>query len=161
MDTTRFGQLTVPEAQIVTISGGLLGFPEYTRYVMLQHDRDEGMPFLWLQSLDHPALAFVMVDPWTFKPDYALELPDDVCARLDLSEEQPPAVFTIVTIPLEPALMTANLQGPIVMNLAQHRAQQVVLADSPYSTRHLILDELWQSGNASHVATSSANHSAV
>ncbi|MBI3330018.1 MAG: flagellar assembly protein FliW [Nitrospinae bacterium] len=163
VETTRFGELTIAEAQIIMVSGGLLGFPGFTRYVILNHDQEQGIPFRWLQSVEHPALAVVIIDPWVIKPDYTIELPDDVCESLHLSEEQPPLVFAIVTVPLEPVLMTANLQGPLVINPATRKAQQVVLTNSLYTTRHLILGELWQTGNGNgdDVAASSFHHSAV
>lgn len=160
-ETTRFGQLTVPDTQTITIPNGLLGFPMATRYVILHHDQDQGIPFRWLQSVEQPALAFVIVDPWVLKPEYALELSDDVCESLQLSEEQPPLIFTIVTVPLEPTMMTANLQGPLVINPASRLGQQVVLTNSPYTTRHLILSELSQIGDGDDVAAGSFHRAAV
>lgn len=143
------------------IPAGLLGFPEATRYVILHHDQEQGIPFRWLQSVEHPALAFVIVDPWVLKPDYTLELSDEVCESLQLSEEEGPLIFAIVTVPLEPVMMTANLQGPLVVNPAARLGQQVVLANSLYTTRHLILSELAQIGDGDDVAAGSFHRSAV
>jgi flagellar assembly factor FliW len=161
IETTRFGPLPIAEERIITVVGGLLGFPDYTRYVILNHDDDMAAPFRWLQSMENPALAFVLIDPWVFMADYAIMLPDEVCASLDLSETQPPLIFAIVTIPREPALMTANLQGPLVINPITRRAQQAVLANSPYTTQHAILAGLLRTGEESHAASSVVHHSAV
>lgn len=153
--------LPILEERIITVVGGLLGFREYTRYVILNHDDDSVVPFRWLQSVENPALAFVIIDPWVVMADYAIELPDEVCASLDLSEAQPPLIFAIVTIPLEPSLMTANLQGPLVINATTRRAQQAVLTNSPYTTQHSILAGLLQRGKDRHAASSVVDHSAV
>jgi len=161
IETTRFGPLTIAEERIITVVGGLLGFPAYTRYVIVNHDDDMAVPFRWLQSVENPALAFVIIDPWVFMPSYAITLPDEVCASLDLSEAQPPLILAIVTIPLEPALMTANLQGPLVINPVTRRAQQAVLVNSPYTTQHAILAGLLQTGEGSHAASSVGHHPAV
>jgi flagellar assembly factor FliW len=161
IETTRFGALTIAEERIITVIGGLLGFPEYTRYVILNHSDDSDTPFRWLQSMENPALAFVIVDPWVFMADYAVELPDEICTGLRLSEEPPPLIFAIVTIPLEPALMTANLQGPIVINVMTGKAQQVVLVNSPYTTRYAMLAGLLRTGEDRHVASGVADHPAV
>jgi flagellar assembly factor FliW len=126
IEITRFGQLVVSQGNIVTVSRGLSGFPHDTQYIILNHDDDVGVPFRWLQSVDNPALAFVIVDPWVFKPDYAIELPDEVCYSLQISTAQAPMVFAIVTVPLDPTMMTANLQGPLVIN-----------AETRYSGFHL------------------------
>jgi flagellar assembly factor FliW len=161
IETTRFGPLRLAEDRIITVVGGLLGFPEYTRYAILNHDDGREGPFRWLQSVDNPALAFVIIDPWVFKPDYAIELPDDVCANLQLSEAQPPLIFAIVTIPLDPSLMTANLQGPLVINPITRRAEQAVLMNSPYTTRHPILEGLLRTGNSDYATSSAIDHPAI
>jgi flagellar assembly factor FliW len=161
VETTRFGQLTVARNRIITVVDGLLGFPGYTRYVILNHSDDMEIPFRWLQSVDNPALAFVMIDPWVFRADYAIELPDEICENLEISAAQPPVVFAIVSIPFEPALMTANLQGPLVINFTTHKAKQAVLTNSPYTTKHFILNELLRTGNRDHATSSIAHHSEV
>jgi flagellar assembly factor FliW len=161
IDTTRFGHLTVPKARIITILGGMLGFPGYTRYVILDHDDDLTVPFRWLQSVENPALAFVIIDPWICMPDYAVELPDEVCESLQLSTTQPPLIFAVVTVPLDPTMMTANLQGPLVINFETRMAQQAVLTNSPYTTRHFILSRLLQTGDGVNVASRTAHCSAV
>jgi flagellar assembly factor FliW len=161
IETTRFGQLTVTRGWIITVVDGLLGFPGHTQYVVLNHRDDMEIPFRWLQSVDNPALAFVIIDPWVFKADYAIELPDEVCESLEISAAQSPVIFAIVTVPLEPVLMTANLQGPIVINFATRKAKQAVLTNSPYTTQHFILNELLRTGNRDHVASSVAHHSEV
>jgi len=140
VETTRFGQLTVPGTQLITIPDGLLGFPTATRYVILHHDQDQGIPFRWLQSVEHPALAFVIVDPWILKPDYALELSDEVCESLQLSEEEGPLIFSIVTVPLEPAMMTANLQGPLVINPASTAWRKFLAGCHPERKRRVSRD---------------------
>jgi flagellar assembly factor FliW len=161
IETTRFGLLTISEEQIITVVGGLLGFPEYTRYIILNHDDDLDVPFWWLQSVENSALAFVITDPWICMANYTVELPDEICANLDLSEAQPPLILAIVTIPIEPSLLTANLQGPLVINSTTHRAQQAVLVDSPYTTRHSILAGLLRMGEDNHAASSVAHHPTV
>lgn len=106
IETTRSGQLTVANDRIITVVDGLLGFPGYTRYVIFNHGDDMEISFRWLQSVDNPALAFVMIDPWVFKADYAIELPDEICESPEISAAQPSVILAIVTVPLGPALMT-------------------------------------------------------
>ncbi len=118
---------------------GLLGFPDFTRYLILQH-RD-GSPFRWLQCLDEPTLAFLIVDPSHYVSEYAPTLSDEAQASLELDAESPVLVYTIVTIPRGmPEKMTINLAGPIVINGANRKASQLVIDDPQYSVRHSVFD---------------------
>lgn len=140
VQSTRFGSLDIPSDKLITFPDGLLGFENLTRYAILEHD--SGTPFKWLQSVDEPDLAFVIVDPYEFKPDYAVELGRDDVVKLGLKEPGAAAVYVLVVIPNNPAAMTANLQGPLVLNSERRVGRQVVLADGRYSTRQPILEEL-------------------
>ena len=61
INTTRFGTIDVNEDQVITLAEGMLGFSECSRYVMM--DDEIGEPFMWMQSLDVPSLACVVIDP--------------------------------------------------------------------------------------------------
>jgi flagellar assembly factor FliW len=141
VETTRFGAIEVQEEITVTLPEGLIGFEECKRYVVLNHG--ENSPFRWLQSLDNGAVAFPVMDPWQFRPDYAPTVSDADAKELGLDEQSPKLVFTIVTIPKDnPKAMTANLVGPVVINPVTRTGKQVVVTDDQYTTRHSIMDEL-------------------
>ena len=113
---------------------GMLGFPEEKRYVIMQHREDS--PFFWYQSVDDPALAFVITNPFLFKPDYSVRLEDtvDQMSWIEDKEKGMLEVYVVVNIPKSsPDKMTANLIGPILINNRTHQAVQMVIADSPYS----------------------------
>ncbi|HRF59093.1 MAG TPA: flagellar assembly protein FliW [Fimbriimonadaceae bacterium] len=135
----RFGAIPFTEEDVVSMPDGLLGFPDFTRYLILQH-RD-GSPFRWLQCLDEPTLAFLIVDPSHYVSEYAPTLSDEAQASLELDAESPVLVYTIVTIPRGmPEKMTINLAGPIVINGANRKASQLVIDDPQYSVRHSVFD---------------------
>ena len=138
IETTRFGILHVREDQVIDVPSGILGFPEDKRYLLFNHQ--EGSPFWWFQSLDHGALAFVLIDPFLIMPDYELEMSPEDTARLQLEKEeeglqgvQPMALVSISRG--EPRVITANLLGPVVINLNKRVARQVVLDRQNYSHR--------------------------
>ena len=138
IETTRFGIVHVREDQVIEVPSGILGFPEDRRYVLFNHR--EGSPFWWFQSLDHGALAFVLIDPFLIKTDYELEMSPEDTARLQvekgeegLKEIQPMAIVSISKG--EPKVITANLLGPVVINLDKRVARQVVLDRHDYSHR--------------------------
>jgi len=134
IETTRFGKLKIEEGKIIFFTSGILGFPEAKRYVLLPHR--ENSPFFWLQAVDVPELAFVVVDPKLFFPDYDPKLPPEAKKELHLREGDELCFLTIVTIPKEkPEEMTVNLLGPIAVNVSRRLAKQVVLDARRYPLR--------------------------
>ena len=142
LDTTRFGPITIGEDKIITMPFGMLGFPEEKRYVIVQHREDS--PFFWYQSVDDPALAFVITNPFLFKPDYSVGLEDTVeqMSWIEDKDKGTLEVYVVVNIPKgSPDNMTANLIGPILINNRTHQAVQMVITDSPYSHKFSLIGE--------------------
>ena len=69
--TSRFGEIEIHEDQIITMPSGLIGFSEDRRFVI--REDEAAKPFLWLQSVDNDALAFVMIEPHFSFSNYELE----------------------------------------------------------------------------------------
>ena len=136
--TSRFGTIEIQEEQIVHMPTGPIGFPDYRRFVLLEHKK--GSPFLWFQSVDNESLAFVLMDPALFKPDYEVQISPEDTKTLELMDASA-GVQTLVVVNIsrvEPYEITANLLGPIIINAQKKLAKQVVLYHTSYSTRHPI-----------------------
>jgi len=138
METRNFGSLTVRDDQIIMFTPGLLGFSQYHRYVLIEHIQES--PFMWLQCVDNPNLAFVVIDPAFIVPNYnPAQLPE---VMKDLAADSPQDLKTLVILtipPGKPEEMTANLMGPLVINLKNRRGKQIVLEGPEYSHKHPIL----------------------
>ena len=118
--------LAAPE---LTFTAGIPGFPDARRFALV---RVEGVadPFSVLRCIDMPGLEFVVVPAAAFFPDYAPELGDDVAAELELTDADDALVLLILTINADTGSVTANLAGPVVVNVRTGQAEQVVLVDS-------------------------------
>lgn len=136
--TTRFGEIEVKDSDVIALPSGLIGFPELTRYILLDHDK--GSPFKWLQSLEDGAIAFVLINPLLFKPDYTVEVSETEVSDLDLKSEEDAVISVIITMPSNPQNMTANLKAPLVFNLKNRKGKQLILNNSAYTTRHNIME---------------------
>lgn len=135
--TAQFGDVEIEEDKIITMPMGLLGFPENKRFVIFHHK--ENSPFFWYQSLDNPGLAFVVINPLVFKPDYKVN-PEVVLEEMKWSKEANFDLFVIITIPQgRPRDMTANLIGPILVNLNTKEAVQMVIANTSYTHKYPLL----------------------
>jgi len=139
IQTERFDEIRVRPNEILFFPEGLLGFADRKRFVLVH----EGAyaPFLWLQSTEDPCLCFVVVDPLTFAPDYRVEIKQSEIESLQLLSVDRAKVLAIVVVRENPEDITANLQGPLVINPEKGLGKQVVLLTDKYHTRHPILRE--------------------
>jgi flagellar assembly factor FliW len=134
--TTRFGQIDVDQERIIRFPKGILGFPDHRDYALLQTN-EEGS-FFWLQSVDRPELAFVVCDPLLFVPDYQVPVKPEEFEQIALENMEQAQVFVIVN-KVERTL-TGNLQGPLVVNVANHQGLQLVLSEKKFNTRHPLIN---------------------
>ena len=126
LDVTRFGQterLDVPADEVITFPEGLVGLEHLRLFALVDDPRVD--PCRWLQSLDEPELAFVVVDPRVVEPSY---------------EPNAPAgdLWAIITLRRAPERSTVNLLAPIVIDPQGRVGHQVVLHASGYALRHPI-----------------------
>ena len=145
--TTRFGEVEVAPEDLIQFEDGLIGFPQCKTYFVM-NPNPEGA-FRYLQSIDVPALAFLVVEPRHYVPDYAPTISSSVARELELVEERPPLVFVTVSIPRgHPEEMTINLAGPIVINAETRCAKQVIVEDESYTTKHRVFQPANQAQKA-------------
>ena len=133
--TLRFGDITIDEDKVIHFDEGIPAFEDEHEFAVIPYD-DES-PYVFLQSLSTPDLAFLMTVPFVFFPDYEFELDDANQQKLGLEKEEDLLIYTLLTIPGGKVPdMTANLMAPIVINARTKQAKQVVLENSPYTTKH-------------------------
>jgi flagellar assembly factor FliW len=135
IETTRFGRMEVNDQRIVTFPKGLLGFPAHQRFALIQTSEENY--FFWLQSMDEPALAFVVTDPGIFFKDYEFVLKEETQQALQLTDMGFAQVFVICNKVGE--WLTGNLQGPLVINAQNRSGEQIVLNDKQWTTRQPLL----------------------
>ena len=131
--TRLFGPLTVSPEVCIAFPDGLLGFAGERRFVLLPAAQ-EGL--YWLQSVEESGLAFLLADPFPAFPGYVVDLGGDAPAADSAEGATPPLVLAIVTLPRAAGERpTANLQGPVVIDLAARRGRQRVLPATGHGTQ--------------------------
>jgi len=133
--TSRFGQLEVDPERLIHFDDGILGFPNQKSYALIQ--TGEGSGFYWLQSVDTQDLAFVVCDPRLFVTDYQAPVKLEDLEGIGLTDPGNAQVFVVVNKVGD--LLTGNFQGPLVVNVTNRHARQLVLSDRRYSTRHPLM----------------------
>lgn len=135
------GEVEVSEKQRILFPEGILGFEFIKNYFLL----DMGdSPFYSLQAEEEPDIAFILIQPEFFIDSYTLMVPKSDLDALEIVDKDDLLDFAIVTIPEDPAEMTANLQGPVIINRKTRKARQVISLNENYHTKHPVLEALQQ-----------------
>jgi flagellar assembly factor FliW len=111
IDSTRFGRIEVAPDSAIVFPHGLAGL-DSRRFTLLAREQDD--VFVWLHSLEDPALALPLADPRRFFAGFAL----------DPAPAADAAVYVTVRASERLEDFTANLRAPLV--IADGIGQQVI-----------------------------------
>jgi flagellar assembly factor FliW len=137
--TTRFGEIEINDDTIISFPSGILGFPTYTQFALL--DVDETSPLKWLQSIEDPALAFVVTNPNLFYANYSIDATRKDLADIAVENAADVVIMVLVTVPADPTMMTANLKGPLLINLQNHKGKQLIVDNPDYDIKYRLLPD--------------------
>lgn len=112
IDSTRFGRIEVAPGSAIEFPNGLIGF-DSRRFTLVARDQDAA--FVWLHSLEDPALALPVTDPRAFFPDFELELAEGDRERLGLPAGDAFDVYVTVRASERIEDFTANLRAPLAI----------------------------------------------
>ncbi|MGC8529330.1 MAG: carbon storage regulator CsrA [Leptospirillia bacterium] len=126
--TVRFGEIPVAMSGVIRFPDGLPGFPQAHRFLLLE--TGEAQVFYWLQSLDDPALAFVVMDPALLVPDYMDRLVLPEWDREFFAPLAATSLTAMVIVTFSGETATANLLAPLLVREEERLGRQVILAES-------------------------------
>ena len=137
VDTKYFGRITAEETDVFYFQNGLYGFEEEKQFLLLPFAGGDGN-LLCFQSVKTAGLAFVAMDPFSLKVDYAPVLQEAELEALGVqrSEELFYYVLCVVRNPVSES--TVNLKCPVAINEDTRQAAQVILESGDYEMRHLL-----------------------
>ncbi len=113
-------------AQTISFPKGLIGFKENKMFDLIWDQKRA--PFHLLKAKDG-ALSFIILPINEFAPEYQLVPTKEEELLLSVEESDELEYFAIVTIPQDPSLMSANLQGPVLINLSKKMGFQAIRPD--------------------------------
>ena len=129
----RLGQIEVDPDTLLHFPAGMLGFSDLKRFALMPHR--PGNPFYWLVPVHSADVAFVVVNPEHFFPDYLPKPTNDQLAPLDLADDRDHNLGMLVVISFHDGVPTANLRAPIILDLANRRGVQAVQIGNEFPTR--------------------------
>ena len=142
--TREFGEIEIKDEDIIEFPKGIPGFPGEDEFVLLPLN-DES-PFIIMQSVNEPGLAFVTIEPSTILDGYDFELADPTQEMLKLESHEDVGVLLIATIKDNIEDMTVNLAAPVVFNINQRLGRQVILDNDSYPVRYRLQPEPAEEG---------------
>ena len=134
IETKFFGAQEVDEKEFINFYHGIPGFENERRFFITEYST--GSPFMVMQSVEKPNLAFILIGFGYCVPGYAIDLGDEITAELKLETPEDAMVFAIVSIPGELADATVNLAAPLVINTKARLGKQIILNNPAYGLRH-------------------------
>lgn len=143
VNTKIFGEIEIDDERIICFPSGIIGFPELTKFTLL-HDEEAGdsVGLRWLQSLDEPAFAMPVMNPLLVKEDYNPVVEDELLKPIGELDTDEMLVLVTVTVPSDLTKMTVNLRGPIIINVKDRKACQIIVEGDEYVVKYPIYDIL-------------------
>jgi len=138
INTIRFGEIDIAEEKILTFDKGMPGFDGCYRFTIISSEDTD--PFLWLQSLEEPDVALAVINPFRLFPDYTPIVNENDLESLGNPSDEDVLALTVAVIPVKYELMTSNLAAPILINLKNNKAHQVLMENSTYQVRQPIFE---------------------
>ena len=132
IETKSMGVIEISDDQKITMPEGFYGFEDYHEVALI--------------DLEDKSLAFIVLDPFLFRPDYELEINDESLKPIGATNPENLLIFALVTIPVNGTPITANLQGPLVINKANKKGMQVVAGGEKWKTKHDVIAEMKAKG---------------
>ena len=139
--TRLFGEITIADEKLIIFPEGIVGFPFLKTFALIHDAEDEKAPIMWLQSMEEPGFAMPVIEPNLVMDNYNPTVTDEFLTPV--GELAPDQIYSLVTITVPPEIekMSVNLKAPIVINMANNKAVQIIVEDD-FKVKHPIYETL-------------------
>ena len=141
--TRIFGEIEIADEKIITLEKGMIGFPNLNHFALI-FDEEKGQKqtsIMWLQSMDDTDIAFPVMDPHAVKEDYNPNVNEEIVAPIGELNEENTFVLVTVTVPKKIEDFSVNLKAPIVVNMDNRKAVQLIVEDD-YPVKYKVYEVL-------------------
>ena len=146
LETKYFGEIECEAKDAICFPAGLFGFEEEHDFLLMPFDGSGGS-MLCLQSMTTPALAFVVLDPFSFLPDYAPVLEEAELRQFGVKDAGELGFYVMCALKNPVSESTVNLKCPLVIHPETRQARQVIMGR--YEMRHPLAEFSRGEGDAS------------
>ena len=147
LKTRVFGEIDIDDEKIITFENGIIGFPDLKRFTLIFNEEKKG-GISGMQSLDEPVVALPVMNPLAIKEDYNPMVEDELLKPLGEMTPENTFVLVTVTVPEDIKKITVNLKAPIVINVAERKAAQIIVegAEVKYPIYEMIKSGMEKAG---------------
>ena len=142
-NTRMYGEIEIADEKIITMERGMIGFPNLNHFALI-FDEEKGQKqtsIMWLQSMDDTDIAFPVMDPHAVKEDYNPNVNEEIVAPIGELNEENTFVLVTVTVPKKIEDFSVNLKAPIVVNMDNRKAVQLIVQDD-YPVKYKVYEVL-------------------
>lgn len=137
LQTKYFGEIEYDADDCFTFPNGLYGFEEEKEFLLVPFEGSQST-LLCLQSTQTPALAFILMDPFSLKPDYFPVLQAAELSTLGVARNDELCYYVMCVVKKPITDSTVNLRCPVAINPATRVSIQVILESDEFGMRHLL-----------------------
>lgn len=138
--TGKFGEIEIDKSAIFNFVSPIIGFKDLKQYAIVDYKPDS--PFKWLQSIEDMDLAFPITLCSFFGINYQFDIPDEEAQLLEIESADDVFVCNIANIPSSnPQGATINMLAPIIVNLKNKKAMQIILKNTDFEVRHKLFEK--------------------
>lgn len=123
IETRDFGLAEIEEKDVVTFVKPILGFEEYSKFVMIMDQDIQG--FAWLQSVEEKELCFIIANV-ALVDGYKPAIDKDTLEALGGEYTE---MWLMASIKEDTVKTTVNLKSPLLFNMNNFTAVQAVSED--------------------------------
>lgn len=139
-ETPRITSSGLPwtEDQVIRFPAGLPGFENARKFIIMSVP--EHQPFHWMECVDEGnTIRFAIINPLSFRPDYQPKIKKEELASLNINDPKELLLYVIVTLRSPLMESTANLMGPLFINIREKAGKQIIIENDAYSLRERII----------------------
>lgn len=134
---TSSGVAWTPD-QVILFPAGLPGFESARKFIIMSVP--EHQPFHWMECVDEGnSIRFAIINPLSFRPDYQPKIKREELATLNIKDPKELLLYVIVTLRSPLIESTANLMGPLFINIREKSGKQIIIENDAYSLRERII----------------------
>ncbi|MBW7886908.1 MAG: flagellar assembly protein FliW [Bacteroidetes bacterium] len=122
-----FGEFEFEEKHILHFPGGIIGFEENKKFIIVNDESSE--PFRWLVSLEDPELSFPLIEPSMVHAQFN----EQYVQGKDVT------LFVVASINEHIETSTVNLKSPLLINNEDRTGKQIILDDEALDVRTPLL----------------------
>ncbi|MBQ3890318.1 MAG: flagellar assembly protein FliW [Lachnospiraceae bacterium] len=143
IETRVFGEVSIDPTKIIHFENGIIGFPDLQDFALIYDiEKGDNAGIRWMQSLQEPAFAMPVMDPLIVSPTYNPEVDEEILKPVGNLDPEETLVLVTVTVPKDLTKMSVNLRAPMVINVTERKAVQIILDSEEYMIKFPIYEIL-------------------